>query len=205
MNTQVITITRQFGSLGRMIGEKISEMMNFEYFDRDIIEKSAIEMGKPVYELSEFDGQTASKYGRMMFPLGHGFADKQRKLFEIEKKIILEFAEKRNCVIVGRCSDFILHEAEFSNVYSVFIYAPYNARFNYCLNTLGLTPEAAEVYIEKVDTARNKFYQEYTGEYFDSIKYRNLMVDSSTLSIDDTAKLICEGAILKFFSNVSKS
>jgi len=198
MSTKVITITRQFGSLGRPIGKVVAETMGFEYFDRDIIEKAADEMGEPVDTLSDFDERMLSNYGRMMFPLGNGLQSKQRRLFEVEKKVILNLANGHDCVIIGRCSDYILHEAGMQNVYSLFIYAPYTSRFNNCLRTLGLTPEAAEVYIDKVDAAREKYYGEYTGEKFESLKYRDLMLNSSALPLEDSVKILCEGARLKF-------
>jgi cytidylate kinase len=198
MNTRVITITRQFGSLGRPIGKNVAEAMGFEYFDRDIIEKAAEEMGEPVGMLSDIDERMFSNYGRMMFPLGSGLQSKQKRLFEIEKKVILNLAGGHDCVIIGRCSDCIMHEAGVQNVYSVFVYAPYTSRFNNCLRTLGLTPEAAEVYIDKVDAAREKYYEEYTGEKFESLKYRDIMLDSSAMPLEDSVKIICEGARLKF-------
>lgn len=198
MDTHVITVTRQFGSLGRIIASKVAEKMGFEYYDRDIIEKSAEQIAEPVYELSEYDGHQYSKYGRMMFPLGYGIKAKQKKLFEFEKEVIIDFASKKDCVIVGRCSDYILKEAGFENVYSVFIYAPHSARFGFCMKNLGLTDEAAEVYMEKVDKARSLFYEEHTGEKFESVKYRNLLVDSSAMDIDNTVELICNAARLKF-------
>ena len=198
MDTHVITVTREFGSLGRLIARGVAEQLGYEYDDRDIIETAAEEIAEPVYELNEYDGHQYSKYGRMMFPLGYGIKSKQKKLFEIEKKVILDFATSKNCVIVGRCSDYILKEAGLENVYSVFIYAPHPARFNYCIKNLGLTNEAAEVYMEKVDKAREAFYIEHTGEKFHSLKYRNLLVDSSALPMEQTIDLICKGASMKF-------
>lgn len=198
MQTNVITITRQFGSLGRPIAKRVAEMMGYEYFDRDIIESAADKLGEPVYKLNEYDGHTITRYGKMMFPMGYGARSKQNKLFETEKRVILEFAHKENCVIVGRCSDYILADAEFEKRFSVFIFAPYEARYTNCLKTLGLTPEAAEVYMEKVDVARARFYKDYTGEDFESLKYRNLLLDSSYASIDDAASIICGAAKKKF-------
>lgn len=198
MDTHVITVTRQFGSLGRIIAKRVADKMGFEYYDRDIIEKAAEEIAEPVYELNEYDGHQYSKYGRMMFPLGYGIKSKQKKLFEIEKKVILDLAMTKNCVIVGRCSDYIVKEAGIENSYSVFIYAPHPARFSYCMKNLGLTDEAAEVYMEKVDKAREAFYIEHTGEKFKSVKYRDLLIDSSALPINQTVELICKGASMKF-------
>lgn len=198
MGTSVITITRQFGSLGRLIAKDVAAALGYEYYDRDIIEKAAEELGEPVYSLSEYDGHSYSKYGKMMFPLGYGVKNKQKKLYEIEKRVILNLSASHNCVIVGRCSDYILAEAQVRNLYSVFIYAPYEARFNYCLKELGLTPEGAEVYMEKVDEARKAFYMEHTGEAFESIRYRNLLVDSSSMPREKIVQMICEAAKLRF-------
>ncbi|MFV0527307.1 MAG: AAA family ATPase [Lachnospiraceae bacterium] len=198
MEKKVISVTRQFGSLGRMIAKQVAAKMGFEYYDREIIEKAAEEMGEPIYKLSEYDGHSYSTYGKMMFPLGYGIRKKQKQLFEIEKRVITNLARTNDCVIVGRCSDYIMSEENIENHYSVFIYASYNARFHYCLDILGLTPEAAEVYMEKVDKAREQFYLEQTAEKFTSIKYRNLFVDSSAMSIEKTVELICHSAALKF-------
>lgn len=198
METNVITVTRQFGSLGRLIAKSVADKLGYEYYDRDIVEKAAEELGEPVYSLSEYGEHSYTKYGKMMFPLGYGVKNKQKKLFEIERRVILELASKKNCVIVGRCSDYILAEVNKKKHFSVFIYAPYEARFNYCLKELGLTPEGAEVYIEKVDSARKVFYKEHTGEGFDSLKYRNMLIDSSFMSKDKIVDLICEGARLAF-------
>lgn len=85
METKVITITRQFGSLGRLIARQVAERLGFEYYDRDIIEAAAEKMGEDVYGLLEYEGNAVSPYRKMMVPLGYGVSAKQKKLFEIEK------------------------------------------------------------------------------------------------------------------------
>lgn len=197
---RTITITRQFGSLGRLIGKRVAEDLGYEYYDRDIIELAAERIGEPIYQLSEYDGQSSTEYGRMGFPLGFGTKKKQDRLFSLERDIILKLAERDDCVIVGRGADFILTEAEVENVYRVFIYAPYSDRLGFCLGTLGLTAEAAEVYMEKVDRAREAFYQERTREAFDSMRYRDLFVNSAAMSLERNAELIGRAAIASFES-----
>ena len=195
---RVITITRQFGSLGRLIGKEVAQQLGFEYYDRDIIEGAAEQLGKPVYELSEYDGHTYTDYGRMGFPLGLGTKRKQRELFDIERELIEHYARTQDCVIVGRGADCILTEAESPSLYRVFIYAPYSDRLNFCLSQLGLTAEAAEVYMEKVDRAREAFYREFTSEEFSSMRYRDLLVNSAAMSLQQTAEVICTGALNHF-------
>lgn len=195
---RVITITRQFGSLGRLIGQEVAKRLGFEYYDRDIIEGAAEKLGKHVYELAEYDGHTYTDYGRMGFPLGLGTKRKQRELFEIEKELIEEFARSKDCVIVGRGADCILTEAGAPQLYRVFIYAPYNDRLSFCLSRLGLTAEAAEVYMEKVDRARESFYREFTNETFSSMRYRDLLINSAAMSLEQNASMICNGALNHF-------
>lgn len=190
-NTQVITITREFGSLGRPIARQVAERLGFDYYDRDMIEVVAESMGEEVKELLEYGENGTSPYRKMMNPLGYGALAKQKKLFEIEKKIILDYASKRNCVIVGRCADYILSTAMKKNLFNVFIYAPYSARYNFCVDNLGLTPDAAADYMEKVNKAREEFYKKQTGEPFHSTKYRHMMIDSSSMSMCDVVDTIC--------------
>lgn len=198
MGTNVISVTRQFGSMGRPIAKMVAERLNYAYLDRDIIETAAEMLGEPVHKLSEYDDHIITPYEKMAFPLGFGTGEKQNKLFEIEKQIILDSANKQNCVIVGRCSDFILRNAGFQNLLNVFIYAPYATRYNYCLKYLGFAAGAVEKYIDKIDNSRSGFYKKYTGEKFDSVTYRDLMINSAAMPIERVVDLICAAAKLKF-------
>jgi cytidylate kinase len=198
MGANVITVTRQFGSLGRPIAKQLAERLGFEYYDRDIIELSASSLGEPAYALSEYDDSRMKKYRKMMLPLGFGVGNKQDRIFEAQKEVILSLANKKDCVIVGRCSDFIMWEAKHRSLYNVFIYAPRDARFNYCLNHLGFTKDSAETYIQKIDVSRSAYYSRYTGRDFDSVAYRHLMVDSSVMPIEKTVELLCRCAELRF-------
>ena len=197
----VITITRQFGSLGRYIAQLTAKKMGYAYYDRELIDRTADSMGNDTKELMLMDGRmAASSYGRMMYPLGTGSLYNQEKLFDIEKNVIRYLSLKNNCVFVGRCSDYILKEDGRSNVFGVYVYAPYSARYYFCINNLGLTQNAVMEYMEKVDKARSIFYRQHTGEEVDSVTYRDMMIDSSTASPEDIAEMICFCAEKKFSS-----
>lgn len=199
MACNVIAVTRQFGSLGRLIAKKVADQMGYDYYDRDIIEQEAMKRGEDISALNEYDKKSQKNiYSKMIYPLGVGGMAKQEKLFEIEKEIILSLAEKGNCVIVGRCADYILKEAQCCNLFSVFVYAPYSARYYFSLNNFGLTSDAVMEYIDRVDRAREMFYRHHTGESFTSIKYRDLMIDSSFAGMEDIVDTICYSARKKF-------
>ena len=112
----VVTITRQFGSMGRPIAKKMAEKLGIEYYDRDIVDQAAKKLNLPVSVVDEVE-ETAKKvkvspFARMMFPLGKGTSNTQDKIFEAQQNIIKFLAEKETCIIVGRCADFTLEEME---------------------------------------------------------------------------------------------
>ena len=110
----VVTITRQFGSLGRPIAKRMSEILDIEYYDRDLVDEAAKKLKLPVSVVDK-EEESAKKvplnpFTRMKYPLGKGTSDTQDAIFEAQQNIIQFLAEKETCIIVGRCSDFILEE-----------------------------------------------------------------------------------------------
>ncbi len=195
-NNIVIAVTRQFGSLGRPIAMKVAETMGLKFIDREIIEQAGQKMGYHIDELEKIDNQRIKGFDRMKYPLGLGSKETQDKLFELEKSLILEFANYENCVIVGRCANYILRKKP--NVMKIHIYAPYEKRLEMSMNDLSLSEKKATSLINKVDEARSNYYLYHTGELFDSTIHRDLLINSSLLSFDDTVKLICDCVKMKY-------
>lgn len=194
MATNVITVTRQFGSMGRPIARMIAEKMGYAYYDRDIIDEVAVRSSIPIDKYLQMSEKPLTGYDKMIYPLGIGDAAKQDRIFSAEKEVILKLADKQNCVIVGRCSDYIMKTASKQNVFSVFIYAPYEARERFCQTELGILPDKVQDYIIRVDRGRAQYYKRQTGEEFMSQKYRNMMIDSSAFSSEAVVDLICQAA-----------
>lgn len=185
----VITITRQFGSLGRKIGKRVSEILDIAYYDRDIIENASKLMGENIEKLAQYDGHYyGNPFHKMMYPLGYGNAATQKKLFEVEKSIILEHAAYENCVIIGRCADNILKEHK--KHLSIFIYAPFEERLKNCIREFKLSKDDAIKYMTSVDKGRANFYELVTGDDFESVNNRHIAIDSSYLGLEGTAQLI---------------
>lgn len=183
----IITIARQFGSLGRPIAKELAEALNIEYYDRDIVDLAAKDMDKHISEVNELD---EAAYRKMRYPLGLGDRKRTKDVFSAQKKVILEMANSdRSCIIVGRCSDYILKDYE--NSLHVFIYAPYASRLSNCVNSLGLKAEEARKMIEEVDKARERYYMRYAdGEQTDTVKNRQMLLDSSMLGEKGTVELL---------------
>ncbi|MDO4491734.1 MAG: cytidylate kinase-like family protein [Lachnospiraceae bacterium] len=203
----VITITRQFGSLGRPIAKALAEKLDIEFYDRDIVDQAAKKLNLPASVIKEEEeklktpvkssrGAAGNIWMRMAFPLGNGSSDMQDNIFEAQENIIRFLAERETCIIVGRCSDFILSEME--NVFHVYIYAPYEDRVKNSVETLGMTEEEARRTIRSVDEAREAFHKHYAGYSQSDPLHKDLMINSSSLGVEKTAELLAQVIRLRF-------
>lgn len=195
MENYVITITRDFGSLGRPIARRLSELLHIEYYDRDIVEAAAKHMDLPVSVISN-EEEKGSGFFRMLFPLGTESPERQEKIFRTQQKIISGLVSKGPCIIVGRCSDYIL--ASEPNAAHIYIYAPYQDRLDNCIHSLGMQPDEAKRMIADVDKARRSYHRQYAHYECDDPEHKDLLVNSSLLGVDGTAQLLAEMAKLKF-------
>ncbi|BBF41528.1 cytidylate kinase [Lachnospiraceae bacterium KM106-2] len=192
----IITITRQFGSMGRPIAKKLAERLGVNYYDRDIVDLTAQKLKMPVSVIGDLEESVQGKFFRMKYPLGMGTSDIQDTIFEQQMKIIKELASKESCIIVGRCSDYILRE--FSNSIHIYIYAPKEKRYQVCLNEFKMEPDEAKKMMLEVDRARERYHKEYAGYLPSDSQYKNLMIDSSILGVDGTVDLLVQYMNLYF-------
>lgn len=188
MNNYIITVTRQFGSLGRPIAKKLAEALGVAYYDRDIVDMTAKKLGVPLSVIGELEEAVQGRFFRMKYPLGMGTTDTQDTIFRTQRKIIRELAEEGPCVIVGRCADSILQE--YPKCIHVFIYAPYEKRYETCLKEFHLQPDEAKKMILEVDKARERYHKAYAGYLPGDYRYKNIMIDSSVLGTEGTVKLL---------------
>ncbi|MCD7855040.1 MAG: cytidylate kinase-like family protein [Clostridiales bacterium] len=195
----VITVQRQFGSLGRPIAKRMAEILGIEYYDRDIVDKAAEQLNLPASVVkSEEETAAAIKnpFSNMRFPLGKSSSSMQNKIFEAQQNIIKFLAEKETCVIVGRCADFTLSEME--NAVHIYIYAPYEERLKHCINDLGLEETEAKKMICEVDEARDSYHKNFAGFLPDDKAHKDILIDSSFLGIEGTAEYLVEAVKRKF-------
>ena len=197
----IVTIARQFGSLGRPIAMKMSEKLGIEIYDRDIVEEAAKKLNLPVSKINEIEESArkntkTNSFRRMMYPLGTQTDDMQNKLFEAQQNIIKFLAERESCIIVGRCSDFIL--ADEPNIIRIYIYAPYEARIRNCIEDLHMDEEEARRMIKSVDEARDHYHMHYTGYLPNDQRFKEIMIDSSMFGTEGTADYLVAAVKKKF-------
>lgn len=196
MDNYVVTITRQFGSLGRPIAKKIAEELNIEFYDRDIVEETAKKMNLPVSVVSKEEEHSSNKFFNMRYPLGMKSREFQDNIYKIQRNIIMGLVEEGSCILVGRCSDAILEN--YKNAFHIYIYAPFEERLNNCVNNLGMEKTEAVKMITEVDKARDAYHKKYAKFLPADIEHKNLLIDSSVLGVDGTAKVIAEIVKEKF-------
>lgn len=188
MEKFTLTITRQFGSLGRSIAKELSENLGVEFYDRDIVEEVSKRLNMPVSDISSQEEQAKHSFMPRMFPLGTDNEYIQDMIFDVQKDIILDLASQSSCILVGRCSDYLLENRK--NNINIFIYAPYARRLENCVKHLGMGREEAEHMIVSVDKARSAYHKKYAGYLPDDPRHKQLMIDSSLLGVEGTAEMI---------------
>ncbi len=190
MEKYVITISREFGSLGRSIAQKMSEMLGIEFYDRDIVEATAKRMGLPVSLISNKEENAGSVFFKRQYPLGMGLLHMQNEIFCIQENIIRDLAAKESCIIVGRCADSILQD--YKRSLHIYIYAPYEARYKNCTETLKMDDKTARKMIREVDRAREEYRLRYCPKVRDMFDNRDIMMDSSRFGVEGTAKILTQ-------------
>lgn len=190
MKKFTLTITREFGSLGRSIAKELSAELGIEFYDREIVEEVARQLKMPISAISNEEEKSKHSMFARMFPLGTDEEYIQDMIFDTQKNIILDLASKSSCILVGRCSDYLLENRK--NNINIFIYAPYEKRLENCINILGMSKAEAKRMISSVDKARITYHKKYAGYLPDDPKHKNLMIDSSLLGVQGTSHLIAQ-------------
>ena len=192
MKNTIICISREFGSGGREIGRKVAKALDIPFYDRAIIDQTAEATGLS----AEFIEQEEQRFNNsMLFNLsmgGHvvtasGVAFSNR-VFEAESQIVRDLAEKGSCVIVGRCADYVLRENP--NLFSVFICADLPFRVNRVVEWDQIPAERAKKLIKSNDKQRARHYHFYTDRNWGGREHYDMILKTSSLSIDTCVKLI---------------
>ncbi len=193
MNT-IITISREYGAGGTSIGRRVAQELGIEIYDRDIIRSTVLKTGLDagVIEHEEEEISRGDAFLRMITPAA--YFDRREAIREIERGVILGFARKGPCVLLGRCADIILEENDIDCL-KVFLYADELHRAARVGEIIGSSdPGEIQKAMRRTDRARRSFYQEFTGRKWGDCNNYNLMIDTGMLGYDASAKVVCEAA-----------
>ncbi|MGN0386383.1 MAG: AAA family ATPase [Lachnospiraceae bacterium] len=192
MSGKIITISREFGSGGRTIGKQVAEKLGIPCYDAELIEKIAQESGFSKEYIAE-RGEEAPGVNWLSNAMsgrdynGHSYQD---DLWVIQRNIILDLAEKESCVIVGRCSDFILKDRQ--DVLRVFIHADMEARAKRIVEQYGERSDSPQKRLRDKDKHRAAYYQFYTDTKWGDARNYHITLDSGKLGLDQCVRILAE-------------
>lgn len=195
MNGQntIINIGRQFGSGGKLVALRISEILGIPVYDNELISRAADESGfsKELFERSDekrsiFNISSFFDTGR--FGGARNYVG-DNELFKIQSEVIRNLAAKGSAIFVGRCSNYILRDLKCLDV---FVTAPSEDRVKRVSERLNISPEEARSRISRQDRTRETYYNFFTFGNWGAASDYDLCIDSSILGIDGTAGFIID-------------
>lgn len=193
MEKYVITIARQYGSGGRTIGEMLADKLGIHFYDKELMKLASEDSGINERLFNTADEKVKQSVFSKMFktkkaykgdvisPKSDEFVSDDN-LFNYQAKVVKELAEKENCVIVGRCADYVLKD--YDHVLSVFIHGPKDFCMQEAAKKINLTGKELERFIAKTDKERADYYKYYTGREWTDARNYDLCLDSSKLGFE---------------------
>lgn len=191
MKYDVITISREFGSGGRTIGKGVAEKLGIPCYDQEIIEKLAEESGfSKDYIADKGEYATHKSWFANAFASSgtHRGSSNQDYLWVLQRRIILDLAAKRPCVIVGRCADYILNKDY--KCLKIFIHASIEKRIEHIIENYGERDESPEKRLRDKDKKRKAYYKYYTETEWGVAKNYHVSLDAGALGIENCVDII---------------
>lgn len=189
----IITIAREYGSGGHLLGEMLSKELGIKLYDKEFIGMAAKRSGMDENFIAKNEQSIPSFWLKCIMsknseqPL-EGSLSSDDVLFVAESKIIQELAEKEPCIIIGRCADFILQD--YPKVLKVFCYSDIENAVSRCVSEYGIKRENAESEIRRINRNRIHHYEYYTGRKWGEPHHYNLMLNTGTISLETACKLV---------------
>lgn len=192
MAKRIITISREFGSGGRYIGEEVARKLGIAYYDKNIISQIAEKSGLSPEYIQE-NAELSPKKGLFAYALaGRDITGKsvEDMVYEAQRKVILDLAKKEPCVIIGRNADYILKDRD--DVLNVFIHGDMPEKIQRITDLYNVEKQKAVKMMEDTDKRRKTNYNFYTDQNWGKASNYTLCLNSSQLGYDRCEKIIME-------------
>ena len=192
MAKRIITISREFGSGGRFIGEEVAKKLGIAYYDKNIIGQIAEKSGLSPEYIQE-NAELSPKKGLFAYAFsGRDITGKsvEDMVYEVQRNIILELAEKEPCVIIGRNADYILKDRD--DVLNVFIHGDMPEKIKRITGLHNIEEKEAVKMMTDTDKRRRTNYNFYTDQNWGKASNYTLCLNSSQLGYDRCEMIIME-------------
>jgi len=187
----VILISREYGSGGRGIGEKLAKELNIPFYDKEVIRLACQESGFDTSLFEDTDKQSKhpisyflSMYSSTMTPSDLSLND---QVFLVQSKVIRELAQN-SCVIIGRCADYILRD--YDDVIRIFIHADMEDRIERVIDEYKDEEDNIKEKIRRIDKNRATYYNYYSNRRWGNLDNYDLSLNTSKIDVDTCVDII---------------
>lgn len=196
MPEYVITIARGFGSGGRTVGKMLAKKLDINHYDGELIQLASEESGINIELFGKADETVKTnlfkRYNRsfgekLITPDSDDFTSNDN-LFNYQAKIIRDLAAKQNCIIIGRCADYILKDDP--KVIRLFFYADEKACIKNVVDMYAISEKEARERIENIDRARASYYKYYTGNEWNDVNNYDLCINTGRLGFETSVEVV---------------
>lgn len=200
----VITIGRQCGSKGKLIGQELAKAMGVKCYDKELLAKAAKESGlcEELFESHDEKPTSSFLYSLVMDTYSLGYTTSaymdmpiNHRIFLAQFDTIKKLAEEESCVIVGRCGDYAL--ADYKGLVSVFIAGDECDKIPYLKKLYETTDAKAKDIMVKTDKKRSSYYNYYASKKWGDPRSYDLCINSSKTGVDGAVHIIQEFAKIK--------
>ena len=194
--SKIITIGREFGSGGRELGRRLAEELGIEYYDKEIV----TEIANHTSLSEEYVKQVVEKTPHRLYPITVGqsmsyvenyYFRQVQSVYQAQSEIITSLAEKSDCVIVGRCADYILRD---KHPYRIFVYASLESRVRRSMerNIDSMSEKEVRRQILDIDKNRQRYYDYYTDQKWGQKEFYDLLINTTDAVIKEIAPTIAK-------------
>ena len=199
----IITIAREYGSGGHLLGERLAKELGIKLYDREFIRMAAQRSGIDEQYIAKNEQSIPAFWLKCILSKNseqpvEASLSADDILFVAESRIVQELAAQEPCIIVGRCADFILKD--HPKAVKVFCYSDLKSAVNRCVNDYGIPQEQAEAEIRRINRNRIHHYEYYTGQKWGEPHHYHLMLNTGNISLETACKLVKE-----VYQNIAKA
>ena len=193
----VITIGRQYGSGGREIGARLAKDLGLGFYDKNILRLNSDESGikESFYHMADEKAGNKLLY-RIVKSLAPELGTPSLgpdliaadNLFRFQSEVIRKLAAEEDCVIIGRCADYVLDG--FDGLVKVYLYADMDYRVERITQLGYYEPKDVKKNIKRIDRERRDYHRYYTGRDWDNVENYDLMLNTARLGTEGAVKAV---------------
>lgn len=192
MSKRIITISREFGSGGRYLGEEIAKRLGMDYYDKEILVKVAEKTGLSQKYIEQMGEGAPHKHQFSYSFVGRNSAGASMGDYmdTIQREVILEAAEKSPCVIVGRCADYILRER--TDCLNIFVCGNEKEKTDRIMELYHLSEAEAKKQMKETNKKRRVHYEYYTEQRWGEACNYSICLNSSDIGYEECINIVCK-------------